>query len=261
MIFLSHTHKDKRLIEPIAEKLAEVFGKEKVFYDSWSIQPGDGIIDKMSEGLSKCEFFFFFVSKHSLQSKMVSLEWQNALLKSTRENTNIIPVKIDDCMMPDVLLQTLYIDFYGQGPENALRQMIDVITGQNTYRPSDGKGFQNVRAYIEWEGENLIIEFNAEAYMEPHSRYLILLDNEKSELKWTCPREGMHQSGFHEEIKLNDGRIHNALSIGRQTPTTPGFPFVVKLEPQNNSKINFQGAMRAVSDQQFSGVPIIEKQS
>lgn len=43
MIFLSHNSKDKRIVEPFANKLAEVFGREKVFYDSWSIQPGDGI--------------------------------------------------------------------------------------------------------------------------------------------------------------------------------------------------------------------------
>lgn len=63
MIFFSHTSTDKPLIEPIAIKFSQVFGQENIFYDSWSIQAGDGIIDKMSEGLSKCKFFFFFVSK------------------------------------------------------------------------------------------------------------------------------------------------------------------------------------------------------
>lgn len=41
-IFLSHNWKDKKVVGPIAEKLAEIIGKENVFYDSWSIQPGDG---------------------------------------------------------------------------------------------------------------------------------------------------------------------------------------------------------------------------
>lgn len=58
MIYISHTKADKPLVEPIAQKIAGVFGQENVFYDSWSIQPGDGIIDKMNEGLSKCKFFF-----------------------------------------------------------------------------------------------------------------------------------------------------------------------------------------------------------
>ena len=38
MIFISHTSVDKPIVEPIALKIANVFGKDKVFYDSWSIQ-------------------------------------------------------------------------------------------------------------------------------------------------------------------------------------------------------------------------------
>ena len=52
MIFLSHNYKDKPLIREIAQNLEKVFGREKVFYDEWSIQPGDSIIDKMNTGIS-----------------------------------------------------------------------------------------------------------------------------------------------------------------------------------------------------------------
>ena len=67
MIFISHNGKDKEVVAPFAHKLAEIFGIKNVFYDSWSIRPGDGIIDKMNEGLEKCKFFFFFISKNSLE--------------------------------------------------------------------------------------------------------------------------------------------------------------------------------------------------
>ena len=73
-IFISHNYNDKQIIEPIAIKLGTIYGRENVFYDSWSIQPGDGIIDRMNSGLFECDFFFFFVSKNSLQSEMVKLE-------------------------------------------------------------------------------------------------------------------------------------------------------------------------------------------
>ncbi|MCD5561543.1 toll/interleukin-1 receptor domain-containing protein [Lactobacillus delbrueckii subsp. lactis] len=53
MIFLSHNKLDKAVVEPIAIRLSNLYGQDNVFYDSWSIQPGDGIIDKMNEGLSK----------------------------------------------------------------------------------------------------------------------------------------------------------------------------------------------------------------
>ena len=42
-VFLSHTNSDKHIVEAFALALRNAFGQENVFYDSWSIQPGDGI--------------------------------------------------------------------------------------------------------------------------------------------------------------------------------------------------------------------------
>ena len=127
MIFLSHNHKDKELVGTIAGRLSEVFGRDNIFYDDWSIQPSDGIIDKMNEGLANCQYFFFFVSKNSLNSEMVKLEWQNVLLKATKGQAKLIPVKIDDCLMPDILLQTLYVDIFGKGLENCVPATIPFV--------------------------------------------------------------------------------------------------------------------------------------
>lgn len=35
-IFLSHNHADKPIVEPVAVRLAGIFGVDQVFYDSWS---------------------------------------------------------------------------------------------------------------------------------------------------------------------------------------------------------------------------------
>lgn len=146
-IFISHNYNDKAIIEPIAVKLASIYGRENIFYDSWSIQPGEGIIDKMNEGLFECDFFFFFVSKNSLQSNMVKLEWQNALFKATKNTVKLIPVKLDDCLMPAILLQNLYIDIYGKGLEFGFRQIVDVINNQNTFQ-EQFQTYENVRGKI-----------------------------------------------------------------------------------------------------------------
>ena len=68
MIFISYTGIDETIVEPIAQKIETVFGKENIFFDKWSIQPGDGIIEKMNEGLEKCKFFFFFNYSYVKQS-------------------------------------------------------------------------------------------------------------------------------------------------------------------------------------------------
>ena len=255
MIFLSHNHNDKELVSTMAERLSTVFGQDKIFYDDWSIQPGDGIIDKMNEGLASCKYFFFFVSKNSLSSKMVELEWQNALLKATKGQVKLIPVKIDDCLMPDILLQTLYVDVFGKGLENGLRQMIDVVRGINTYR-SGPQVYENIRGYIKKDGGAINIEFRAESYLEPQSRYIILLDNKKDDFEVKYPNEGMTQGGFSEGVKLNNGLITNALSVSISRSTSPGFPFIANLTPKDGKEIIIKGLMSAVSQNEYKFIPV-----
>lgn len=122
---------------------------------------------------------------------MVKLEWMNALMKQVRGDIKFIPVKIDDCLIPAILLQNLYINLYGYGLDFAIRQLIDVLSGKNTYQRNELNGFQNIRAYISGTSLEYKVEFRAEAYTEPHSKYLILLSNEEDEVdysvitKWT----------------------------------------------------------------------------
>lgn len=135
MIFISHNYLDKPVVEQIALRLKDIFGKEKIFYDSWSIQPGEGIIDKMNQGLLECKLFLFCISRNSLRSDMVKLEWQSALYKSTKGDMKFIPIKLDESLLPAILLQSLYVDLYGQGLEIALRQIIDITSGNFLFSP------------------------------------------------------------------------------------------------------------------------------
>src|SRR5579872_2215754 len=112
MIFLSLNVQDKSFVEPIAIKLSAVYGNDKVFYDGWTDQPCEGIIGKNDHVLEKCRFFFFVISKNSLDSSLIKMEWQKAIYKATKNEAQLIPVKLDDCFMPAVLLQTLYIDIF-----------------------------------------------------------------------------------------------------------------------------------------------------
>jgi hypothetical protein len=255
MIFISHTNADKPIVEPIAVKLSSVFGQENVFYDSWSIQPGDGIINEMTEGLKKCKFFFFFVSKKSLNSKLVTLEWQNALMKSTKEEITFIPVKLDDCNMPEILLQNLYIDVNGNGIDVATRQIIDVINGENTFRQNSNVGYKNIRAYVSSSNSSIRVEFRAEKYMEPQSKFLIALENPLSEFSYKI--EGMSLPSNILENQDFDGKKVTLLPIAKINPISPGFPCVVNLIPQQNVKIKLNGLMHAISNEQYKDIPII----
>lgn len=258
MIFISHTHKDKPVVEEFAIRLANVFGQDEVFYDSWSIQPGEGIIDRMNDGIEESTLFLFFVSKNSLQSKMVDLEWQNALLKATRGSAKLVPVKLDDCMMPPILLQTLYVDLFGQGLEVALRQVVDIVQGRNTYRPGPQQ-FSNLRATITEEDDRHVVEVVAEHFLEPISHFLIVVENEKNDLSFKCLSHNMCTSGFHQDIKLTDGRERNAQFMGVTQGTTPGFPFIVEIRRRSEASIKVVAILHEKARNRWEAVPLIRK--
>lgn len=256
MIFLSHNYRDKILVEQIALRLRDIFGQDKVFYDSWSIQPGDGIIDKMNEGLLHCELFLFFVSKNSLQSNMVKLEWQNAIMKAAQGKAKLIPIKLDDCMMPPILMQNLFIDLYGYGLEVAIRQIIDITSGQNTFSPNTQE-FSNLSAHIIRNGNTITIECHAEHYLEPVSHFVFLVSNTEDEISVEYKSGNMCDLGFHKNIKLNTGAIYNGQFVGAEKATVPGFPFIVEIKPKTETPIKFEGVMHEKRKNEWKLIPIL----
>ena len=256
MIFLSHTKVDKPIVEPIALTLAQVFGQDNVFYDSWSIQPGDGIIDRMNDGLSKCKYFFFFVTKNSLQSKMVTLEWQNALMKKVSGGTKFIPIRLDDCTMPALLMQSLYIDVFNVGMEMGIRQIIDVINGNNTFSPQFAS-FQNVKAFVKkLEDSSAEIEIKAIAYSEPISKYCVLVNNPLSVISIYSKSDSARMTGQQENVTLNNGKSYNALLESVSRATTPGFPYRISLKTNDGSPLDLVLIMHAKSENSYIPIPM-----
>ena len=254
MIFLSYNHKDSGILNDIATRFASVFGQNRVFYDKWSIIPGDGIIDKMNEGLSNAEFFFFFMSSNSLSSEMVELEWQNALMLKAHKKIKFIPVKLDDCNVPTILLQNLYINLYGVGLEVAISQMIDVVNG--TSQKLDTQGYQNVRcvAVFSDDRKELELTINAETYFEPVAKFLILINNAKGKVEKNVKSDSVHISNYYENMPLSNGEKKNAFYLSVDRGLAKGFPFRVIFTSEE--EIDFYGCLRAVAEQDFRSIPV-----
>lgn len=250
MIFLSHNSKDKRIVEPFANKLAEVFGRDNVFYDSWSIQPGDGIIDKMESGLKNAKYFFFFVSANSLQSNMVRLEWQNAIVKASNGNVKFIPVRLDKSEMPMLLAQTLYLDVYQNGFDLVLSQMIDVSNGENTYRGT-ATSYENVKARVKCGEKELNILIYAETYTEPLSKYAIILSNEEDDISWNCGKDNVVMYGFNKDVVIPGV---NALAFNFVRATSPEFP--IRINITSKTKVKFITVCRQVNEEKYKAIPI-----
>jgi hypothetical protein len=254
MIFISYNHKDKEIVSDIASKLAIVFGRESVFYDEWSIQPGDDIIDKMNQGLETMSYFFFFMSRNSLTSEMVKLEWQNALFMKAQKKIKFIPVKLDDCNVPAILLQNLYINIYGQGLEYGLRQMIDVVSGISTNNIVNTK-YHNVRATanISSDKKEIKIEISAQTYFEPSPQFFVLHGNKNEDIRFKLSSNGMYYSGQHDNIKLNNGTTHNAFFAGFDKGLNPGYP--IRFEMKSDNQIDFHGIMKSFKENEYEMIP------
>lgn len=129
--FLSHSSKDKPLVEKIAERL----GKNHVFFDKWDLDAGDIIPAKLAEGIvdSESKWFILIASEHSMQSRWVRWELNIAIIKQIQdENYRIVVVKIDDCTLHPELTPYLRIEAPND-PFQVVEEIEKVVT-------SDGRG-------------------------------------------------------------------------------------------------------------------------
>lgn len=255
MIFISHTHVDKPVVEPVALRLREIFGEDKVFYDSWSIQPGDGIIEKMNSGLTDPRFVFFFVSEASLNSKMVELEWQNALMRATKGQCKIIPIRVDGSSMPALLTQTLYIDMYSHGIDVATQQIIGVIQGTKGFEPAHEK-FSNLTWSAEGDQANeVLVSIQASHLMEPNPHFLVLLDNNDQQVSVKLTDGSPSFGGYNPGIAVS-GRKVNAWAIAPLGGAiTPKHPLRITITSKDGTAIALLGIMHKSSGDEYSGIP------
>ena len=229
-IFLSHKNEDKPVVEPVALRLRDIFGQASVFYDAWSIQPGDGIVDMMNQGLQAPEFVFFFVSKLSVESGLVKVEWQNALMKASKGETRLVPVRIDHVAMPEVLRQSLYIDMYSVGLEVALNQIVNVVQRNSTFTPQH-LGFTNLSFSATTEPDKSItVVVSASHLMEPNPNLILMLKNVEGEIKFELNGGGPMLQGFYAK-PFNEIDANGFTLAPMGGAITPERPMRIRLTP------------------------------
>ncbi|QHL91167.1 TIR domain-containing protein [Sphingomonas changnyeongensis] len=257
-IFLSHNHNDKPLVEAVAIKLASIFGQDQVFYDSWSIKPGDGIIDQMNKGLEAPEFVFFFVSKNSLASGMVKLEWQNALYSASKGRTRIVPVRIDGSEMPAVLKQTLFIDMHTVGLDAAIAQIVSVTQGNASFTPQH-LGFSNL-SYAKSNGADGSVEITVKAshLMEPNPHFALVVGNPEEELQWEMVNGQPFMGGFNKDaFTLSSGGTAGCISFRPLGGAlTPAHPLRFRVKPRGKAPVQFFGLHHQKGETEWVPVPV-----
>lgn len=259
-IFLSHNHKDKPLVEAVALKLASIFGQDQVFYDSWSIRPGDGIIEQMNKGLEAPEFVFFFVSANSLASGMVKLEWQNALYAASSGKTRIVPIRVDGSEMPAVLKQTLFIDMHTVGLEAAIAQIVSVTQGHASFTPQH-QGFSNLTYSTSIEADGSIeMTVRASHLMEPNPHFLLIVPNEEAEIAWELVNKQPFTGGFNKGVVTSvDGSQRNGISMRPMGGAlTPNHPVRIRLKKKGEAVIALLGVLHQMAENEWVPIPIAQ---
>ena len=106
----------------------------RVFYDEWSLRPGDRLRDKISREIQLCAYFVVVLSVRSVRSRWVQRELDEAMLREINgKGPIIIPVligRIRTQIVPSDLQGLVWVDLrnrggnrYRDGLRNLLRTM------------------------------------------------------------------------------------------------------------------------------------------
>jgi len=108
-VFISHSSKDKRYAQRIAKSLKNQ-GID-VWYDDWSMRPGDSIVSKIEAGIADSNVLLILLSKASTKSSWVRAEINAFFNKAVADrNIRIIPVLIENVELPPLLRDRLCVD-------------------------------------------------------------------------------------------------------------------------------------------------------
>lgn len=254
MIFISHNYKDKDFVGPIAHEFKELYGEENVFFDSWSIRPGENIISKMNSGLELCEFFFFFITNNSLNSDMVKLEWTTALKERSRRGIKFIPIRADDVDVPMIISSLNYLDMFSNGYDVVLTQMKEVV--EDSYKEITYPAFNNLQAYALSRSMDKVSFFIvAKRFFEPSSSFLVATNLNDEEVMVKVENMPMYNSAFNPESGTFKGRIMNTFTIGVQGGIKKGFKIEITVE-RLKGEMDFLDLHHIKGERDFPRIPI-----
>lgn len=111
-VFISYSIVDQKFVDRLCSEL-EVRGVD-VWRDSKDIQVGDSIVAKIEEGIEKSQYFCLVLSEASVRHPWILREYRTALNRQLATNgkaIRILPLRIDDCQMPELLRDIKYANF------------------------------------------------------------------------------------------------------------------------------------------------------
>lgn len=157
-LFLSHSSKNKALVKKLARDLNIL--EIDVWLDSWEINIGDSLYEKLSSAIEESKFIALIISKEFKESQWANQELKQAIAREIRIGRNlIIPILLDDVQMPPFIEDKIYVplreDYY-----TGICRIAGLIHGLNiraideglvNYNPQSIKDCVNVMRYAGFE--------------------------------------------------------------------------------------------------------------
>jgi len=109
-VFISYSHKNKDFVDKLAANLVK--HKTNVWVDSWELNVGDSIIDKVQDAIQESSALIIVISKSSMESEWCKKELSSGFLRELEEKRVVVlPLLLEDCEMPIFLRGKMYADF------------------------------------------------------------------------------------------------------------------------------------------------------
>ena len=123
-VFICHNTKDKAFVKKLASDLRQA--KLKVWYDAWTMLPGDSLYDKIQQGIRTSAWFIIVLSPDAVSSQWCKRELHNALEEELeRKSVYVIPVLYRSCEIPGFLKEKLWADCRGNKYKKGLSSLLE----------------------------------------------------------------------------------------------------------------------------------------
>jgi small GTP-binding protein len=134
-VFLSHSAKDKAVVQALAERLNK--DGLRVWFDLWRLQPGDNIPAKIEEGLENSQTLVLCMSANAFGSDWAQLEagtfrFRDPLNKQRR----FIPLRLDRAPIRGSLAQFLYVDWRPKDREREYPALLEACRRSSSTLPA-----------------------------------------------------------------------------------------------------------------------------
>lgn len=127
-VFISYSRKDADFVDKLSYALIE--NNVKVWKDDMKMVAGDLLSHRIRAGIEGASYFLIVLSKNSLASKWVQEEINEALVRETEQKgIVIIPIVLDDCEIPAVLKDKLFVDFK-ENFDSGLKRILGVVANK-----------------------------------------------------------------------------------------------------------------------------------